>query len=88
MKKRNFIKVKDLEHLKSLIENKNRHDYFIQLNFGVRSSKTIDYDNGKFQVTNEIDGSEQVLSDSEMMDESRTNIGKAINFGAFYCYNY
>lgn len=76
-------KVTSLQELKRLV-GKGRHDYFIQLNFGLRSSKQIDYDGEKFYVFNFVDSTEQVLSDSEIMDDDYTNIGVAINRGAFW----
>ena len=81
--------VKSISDLKSMIIDENIHDYFIMLNGGMRSSKTIDVtdDCEKFCVCNEIDGSEQVLSESEIMDRDFTNIGYAIVNGAFYSYN-
>jgi hypothetical protein len=35
-------------------------------------------------VLNEIDGTEQELTEQELMNGDITNIGKAINNGAFY----
>lgn len=78
--------VNDINHLRSLIEEGN-HDFFIKLNFGMRSSKTIDIDDdGKFCITNEIDGTEDLLTEVELQDRNITNIGYAISVGAFYCY--
>ena len=90
MARKNFIQVKNLQDLKRLIGEKNKHDFFIMLNYGLRSSKFIDYDydTGMFYVMNEIDGSEQTLSEKEIMDEDFTNIGKALDYGALYAYNY
>lgn len=83
----NILRVQSLSHLKELIKN-NKNDFFIQLNFGLRSSKFIDLnEDGRFYVMNEIDGSEQRLTESEIMDEGYTNIGKALNLGALYLYN-
>lgn len=82
-----FLRVQSLSHLKELIKN-NKNDFFIQLNFGLRSSKFIDLnEDGRFYVMNEIDGSEQILTESEIMDEGYTNIGNALNLGALYLYN-
>lgn len=83
----NYRKVTSIDELKKMIEE-GYHDFFIMLNFGLRSSKTIDYSEeaSLFYVENEIDDSEQELTESEMMDENCTNIGKAIKCGAFYAY--
>ena len=82
-----LIKVMSVEQIQHLIEEKNIHDFFVLLNGGLRSSKTIDYDEGYFNVVNEIDGTEQNLSYKDMENEELTNIGKAIKCGAFFAYN-
>lgn len=78
------IKVKDVAHLRQLIETKSKH-FFIQLNFGLRSSKFISSDGDRFCIFNEIDGSEDVLTEEELMDEGLTNVGKAMKYGALFC---
>lgn len=82
-----MTQVKTIEQLKGMIENAV-HDFFILLNFGARSSKFVDYSpkTGRFSIVNEIDGSEQNLTEEQLMDEEYTNIGKAITAGAFYAY--
>lgn len=79
--------VKSVSQLKRMIEN-GTHDFFIMLNGGGRSSKFMDYSiySKKFYICNEIDGSEQHLSEKNLFNERHTNIGKAINAGAFYAY--
>ena len=82
-----MTQVKSIEQLIEMSDN-GIHDYFIQLNYGIRSSKTIDYnyETEKFDIVNESDYSEQSLSREQLMDENCTNIGKAIKCGAFYSY--
>lgn len=82
-----MTQVKTTEQLKQMIEDAV-HDFFIQLNYGARSSKFVDYspETGKYYIENEIDGSEQELTEEQLMDEQYTNIGKAIKAGAFYAY--
>ena len=82
-----MTQVKTTEELKKMIEE-GVHDFFIQLNYGARSSKYMDYSpkTKQYYVENEIDGSEQQLTEEQLMDEQHTNIGKAITAGAFYCY--
>lgn len=82
-----MTQVKTTEELKKMIEE-GVHDFFIQLNYGARSSKYMDYSpkTKQYYVENEIDGSEQQLTEEQLMDEQYTNIGKAITAGAFYCY--
>jgi hypothetical protein len=57
-------------------------NFFLTLNGGLRSSKYIQWETAteKFYVMNEIDGSEQNLSEKELFTES--NIGEAINKNA------
>lgn len=57
---------------------------FIQLNFGLRSSKFISLnENGDYYLYNECDDSEETIVHSTLMD---TLIGEAINKGALYKY--
>lgn len=80
-----YIKVTSVEQLGKLVDE-GHTDFFILLNFGLRSSKFINRaDDDKFFVCNLIDDSEQELTPAEIMDENFTNIGKAIKAGAFYC---
>lgn len=84
---RKITRVKSLDELKQICDGRMR-DFFIQLNFCIRSTKAISYDRStdKFYIVNLIDGSEQELSSKEIMDENNSNIGKAIELGAFYQY--
>lgn len=77
--------VKSMDQLKTILADGETKDFFIQLHFGLRSSKAISFDgDNTFYVLNEIDGTEQELTEQELMDSDITNIGKAINNGAFY----
>ena len=86
-RKRKITKVNSLDELKQICDGKMR-DFFIQLNFGIRSTKTISYDSNtdKFYIVNFIDDSEQELNSKEIMDDKNSYIGKAIELGAFYQY--
>lgn len=77
-------KVNNLDHLRELIQQ-GHHHYFIGLSSGIRSSKYIELYDNQFVVFNEIDGTEDVFTDEEMMNERYTNIGKAITLGRFFC---
>ena len=79
------VKVKSLKHLKNILA-KGRGDFFIVLNYGCRSSKTLWYEHKEdvFSVINWIDDSEQQLSSKQMMDGKHTNIGEAIKKAALY----
>ena len=82
-----MTQVKSVEQLKEMIENAV-HDYFIQLEFGARSSKMIDYNptTKKFEIINEIDYSKQKLTEKNLFNRKYTNIGYAITVGALYSY--
>lgn len=84
---RKITRVKSLDELKQICDGRMR-DFFIQLNFGIRSTKSISYDRStdKFYIVNIIDDSEQELNSKEIMDDKNSYIGKAIEFGAFYQY--
>lgn len=79
-----IIKVKDVAHLRELVAS-GKHRFFIQLNLGLRSSKFITGNGDNFCVFNEIDGSDDILTEEEIMDTRYTNIGEAIKYGAFFC---
>ena len=85
--KHTFTRVNSLDKLKQMCNGVTK-EFFIQLNFGIRSSKNISYnkDTDPFYILNEIDGTEQELNSQTIMDEEYTNIGKAITLGAFYAY--
>lgn len=76
------IQIKDLKQLKTLA--KDGLEVSIVLNGGLRSSKYIVWDSHvrKFFITNYIDGSDESLTEKQLMDEEYTNIGKALLKGA------
>ena len=63
--------------------DKQGAEFFILLRFNLRSTKWIEWDaqNRVFNVINFIDGSEQILTEKQLMDQGWTNIGHAINSG-------
>lgn len=75
-----------MRQLKQLASWPEGIDCFIQLNYGARSSKHIQYDavTNRFHIHNGIDDTMQHLTDKQLMDQSRTNIGKALKLGALY----
>ena len=79
--------VKSLDQLKEMIAN-GVHDYFIQLNHGLRSSKFLDYSpkTNKFYILYEIDGTKQRLNEKHFMSRDYTNVGYAMTVGALYSY--
>ena len=82
-----FQQINSLDELKTACDGVCT-DFFIKLNFGARSSKNISYnrEQDRFYIVNEIDGTEQRLNSKNIMNERYTNIGKAIQMGAFYKY--
>lgn len=79
------IIVDSVKHLIELIDD-GHNDYFIMLGSGAfRSSKNINYDDNTkiFDVYNDIDGSEQDLTEAQLYSES--NIGEAIDKKALIC---
>lgn len=73
-----------MEELKEKALNNNL-ECFILLNFGFRSSKVISYyEDGTFIIFNEIDGSEEELTETEL--DRVTFIPEAIKKGALYLY--
>lgn len=77
-----MTQVKDLTHLIALCEEE-KNEFFVMLNGGLRSSKSIQYDGGGFDVINEIDWSNEFIQTETI---SETLIGGAISKGALYCY--
>lgn len=80
-----YRKINNIDELKQACYDHSA-SFVMQLNFGLRSSKDIEYNPGnkKFSVLNYIDDSEQTLSEDEIMDDNITNIGKAIRHGSFF----
>jgi len=76
--------IKSVEELKKAISAGHR-EFAIALNGGVKSRKLIRINKkGFFVIRNNIDNSLQTLCDNQISDGSRTNIGRAIELGAFY----
>ena len=73
-------KIESIEQLKE--ESKDAGDFFILINYGLRSSKRIWWNGTYFLVYNFIDDSEQKLTPEELYTKS--NIGVAIERGACY----
>ena len=88
--------ITSLNELKEACKEDEVVDFAITLNGGAFSRKQIFYHHpvftedqeyaGKFEVTNCIDDTTQLLTEEEIMDpfSDVTNIGKAISYKAFY----
>jgi len=79
-----MIKIKSVQQLKR--ESKGGAEYFILLRFNLRSTKWIEWDaqNRVFDVINFINGSEQTLTENQLMDQEWSDIGHAISCGWLY----
>jgi len=77
-------RIKTIGQLKELAKADNGLNCYILLNGGLRSSKHIRYfpDDDSFYVLNLIDGSEQELNESQILDGAYSNIGEAMKKGA------
>ena len=79
--------IKTIEQLKEISYNaEGVFECFILLNGNIMSRKLIDWDDdtNTFHIENLCDGSEQELTETQLMDESYTNIGKAMRLGGLY----
>lgn len=78
--------IRDIQELKELA--KQGCECFILLNYGLRSSKNIKWneEEAKFWIHHEIDDTEEFLTEQELFDEEITSIGKALNKGCLIAY--
>lgn len=82
-----MTKINSIEELDEILAgNDCGVDFFVKLRYNMRSSKSIMLDNGKYDILNEVDDSEQTLSKDELFDKNLTMIGEAIKHGCFYRY--
>lgn len=85
MKRKKPYRISSQEELDKLLKEADgiMIEGFVQLNFGVRSSKTVTLNsNGDYGVFNHIDGSEEIIKHDDLMKSFP--IGEAISKGAFY----
>lgn len=79
------VRIQTADQLKGHLSGREA-EFFILLSGGVRSTKHITPTaRGKFRVMNYIDGTDQILSQKQLFNETLTNIGRAMEAGAFYC---
>ena len=87
MKSQRPQKINSQKELDDLIKNvKGGYplECFVLLNFGLRSSKDISFnENNDYYVYNTVDDSEEIIVHSQLMNSS---IGEAISKGALYKY--
>lgn len=84
-----YTNIETVEQLFKLV-GAGHTNFFVQLNFGFRSSKYITpgEEDGTLEVLNLIDDTTQTLTAEQIMDESYTNIGRAIKLGSFWMEDY
>lgn len=84
--------VRDVNHLKQLCSENPEEptEFYILFSGFIRSSKNIMYEpeTEMFSIVNEVDDSEQELTEMQLMDSSckHTNIGRAIIENRFFMY--
>lgn len=79
-----IINQEELDDLLKDLKEGSTLNCFVQLNFGLRSSKEISFNaNGDYSIFNEIDGSEETIEHDNLMS---TFIGEALEKGALYEY--
>ena len=80
-----FLRIHTPSELLDAIKKKPRR-FFILLNYGAWSVKRIRYKPRQrvFSIHNEIDGTRQELTTSQLMSPKHSNIGPARRAGAFY----
>ena len=80
-------RINNIEELNQALMEE-RFEFFILLGGGLlRSSKHIEFasEDNTYYVFHAIDGSEETLTSEEMMDEEKSNIGKAMKQGCLFC---
>lgn len=70
-----------------LSQSDEPQDFFIVVGRHGRSSKSIFKDGMSYNILNEIDNTEQLLTPEQMLDPTMTNIGDAMMKGCFFKYN-
>ena len=85
MGKSTFLRIHSPSELLKAIQRKPVR-FFILLNYGAWSVKRIRYKPRQrvFSIHNEIDGTRQELTTSQLMNPRHSNIGPAMRGGAFY----
>ena len=82
-----YIKIQNLEHFNSTLTEEPQ-DYFILINSHIRSSKSIFKDGDKYNILNEVDGSEDLLTEEELFDTDITHVGSCLTSGNLFKYDY
>ncbi len=76
--------IRSKEELDAILSNGNPLDCFLLLRRGLRSSKSITFNDGTYWVYNEIDDSEIKIDQSKF---ESSFLAKAIKAGALWSYN-
>lgn len=81
-------RITSIKQLKKLAGREEGLDCFIRLNYKFRSSKHIVYYDEIFYILNEIDESEDELTEEQLFDNSFTLIGEAMLKNQLFEFNY
>lgn len=80
-------RIENIAELKILCNDEQAHDCYISIAGIIRSSKSVFmYEDGTFSVINEIDDSEDLFTEDELLNPEISLIGKAIQNGQFHSY--
>lgn len=81
-------RIENIADLKLLCNNDEAHDCYISIAGIIRSSKSVFmFEDGTFSVINEIDDSEDIFTEEELLNPNLSLIGRAIENGQFYSYH-
>ncbi len=76
--------IRKINALRKALKPNGYADFTILLNYGARSSKTIDQiSESRFQVFNAIDGSTEIVT-ARQLETGKHFVGRAMKAGAFY----
>lgn len=79
------IPIKSITHLNKILKDNKFHNFFICLNFGLLSKKTIKLTKkNTYKIINHIDNTIQNLTLKELKNAKLTNIRIAITKKAFF----
>jgi hypothetical protein len=81
---RKIIRIRSVTNLRKAVRE-GHTDFFILLNFGLRSSKNITQMHKRYSVLSEIDGRMGSYTAKQLVNARKTNIGEAMRHGAFFC---
>jgi len=83
------MRIENIEQLNGMSRGKTQLDCYVLLNGGLRSSKTLMFEeDGGVNVINEIDDTSEGFDSLEEMAKGHSTIKEALEKGAFYVFDY